>query len=365
MGLHRERWARPGGQAGAAVPNVQGYEGRSKKALATFQHEVDRGLVVSSGHLTVAEWLQGWLEQGRTMWRPKTVDRYESICRVHLVPHLGAVKLARLTRAQCKEAEAKVRSTGVSPQTVIHVHRCLAKALADAMEADLLAANPARYKVAQAPSREMAYLDEGQAAALLAAAREDQLLAMPVTLALGLGLRRGEVLGLRWRDLDLDRAQASVRQTLQVTNAERLHFGPPKTRERNVALPTFVVESLRAHRLVQTERRLLLGPAWQETDLICDNGDGGPLNPERITNCFRGLARRLGHERLTFHSLRHSHAVLMLRAGIHPKVASERLGHSRISITMDLYSHSLPDMQADAARAVDELLATRSAALPS
>lgn len=176
-----------------------------------------------------------------------------------------------------------------------------------------------------------------------------------VALAIGTGMRRGEILALRWSDVDLDGKVAYVRRTLLET-PEGLSFQEPKTERsrRSVTLPKFLVAALRTHKRLQAERRLLLGEAWQAHDLVIEVGDGSPMHPNLLTQAFARLATRRGFDGVRFHDLRHAHATLMLVRGVHPKVVSERLGHAGIAITLDTYSHVIPNLQAEAAAVLDE-----------
>jgi integrase len=178
----------------------------------------------------------------------------------------------------------------------------------------------------------------------------------PTVLALGTGMRLGEVLGLRWQDVDLGAKAARITQTLQETD-HGLVFVPPKTHRsrRAVSLPTFVVQALRKHKKEQSERRLMVGSAWQDFDLIVERGDGQPIRTSTMSNRFADAMRRADID-LTFHGLRHGHASLMLAAGVNLKVVSERLGHSKIGITADLYTHVADQIHEASAASLDTFL---------
>ena len=181
---------------------------------------------------------------------------------------------------------------------------------------------------------------------------------MPILIAATTGMRRGEVLGLRWSDLDLDTGMASVRQTLESTKAG-LIFKQPKTARsrRRLSLLTMTVQALRAHRTEQNKARLALGPAYEDHGLVCARADGRPINPRQLSKDFLSLLRRAdGLPRIRFHDLRHTHATQLLRQDVHPKIVSERLGHATIAITLDTYSHVMPGMQEDAALRLDAVL---------
>jgi integrase len=207
--------------------------------------------------------------------------------------------------------------------------------------------------------RKMRALDEGQTAAVLGALRSTPL-ALPVLLAVTTGMRRGEILGLRWQDVDLDGGVVTVQQALEETRAG-VRWKQPKTARgrRLVTLPTVAVEALRRYR----EQRELAGPTRPE-GLAVTCGDGHPWRPDEFTRAFARAVRRAGLGPMRFHDLRHTHATLLLRQGVHPKIVSERLGHSTVGITLDTYSHVLPGMQEEAARKLDlALRAVRCAEL--
>ena len=200
-------------------------------------------------------------------------------------------------------------------------------------------------------------MSPAEARRLLEAARGDRLQAL-YELAIATGLRQGELLALRWSDLDLDAAVLRVERTLQRTK-NGLRFGPPKTKSsrRSVALPTRTVRGLRAHRARQAEERIAIGAAWLDGALVFTTERGSPIEASNLRRrSFQPLLIRAGLESIRFHDLRHTAATLMLEQGIHPKVVSEMLGHSRISTTLDLYSHVTPSLQRGAAIAMDQLL---------
>jgi len=182
-------------------------------------------------------------------------------------------------------------------------------------------------------------------------------LELPVVLAVSTGLRRGELLAVRWRDVDLEKATLAVRQSIEQTK-NGLAFKEPKTRRgrRVVALPNVTVEALRRHRTDQAKRRLSLGSAYKDQGLVLTRLDGRPMDPAETSKAFARVIARNGLRRHSLHSLRHTHATLLLRANVHPKVVSERLGHATIGITLDTYSHVLPDMQEAAAKKLEGVL---------
>lgn len=179
---------------------------------------------------------------------------------------------------------------------------------------------------------------------------------MPTILGLGTGMRLGEVLGLRWNDIDLEKKTARILQTVQETS-EGLAFVPPKTHRsrRSVSLPVFVIHALRKHKKEQSERRLIVGSAWQDFNLVIERGDGLPVRTSSLSGRFADRMKKAEID-LTFHGLRHGHASLMLAAGVHLKVVSERLGHSTIGITADLYTHVAEEVHEASAASLDAFL---------
>jgi integrase len=181
---------------------------------------------------------------------------------------------------------------------------------------------------------------------------------IPVVLATLCGLRRGEIAALRWRHVDLDRAQLSVTETAEQTKAGVRYKSPKNGKGRTVALPAMVVSELRAHRLRQAQDLLQLGVRLNDETFICAREDGEALQPNSIGHAWDRFLASTELPRIRFHDLRHSHATIMLKSNIHPKIVSERLGHSRVALTMDTYSHVIPGMQEGAAAAIDAAFGT-------
>jgi integrase len=245
------------------------------------------------------------------------------------------------------------------PDRGLHHHRILRQALSRAVLWDLLIRNPTdKVEPPRVPRIEMHALNEKQSLALIALVEASRFLALPVTLAITTGLRRGEILGLKWTDINLDSATLSVCRTLEQSKAG-LEFREPKTERsrRAVALPVLAVQALRKHRAEQARLRLKLGPRYNAAELVCCRIDGRPLHPQTVTQEFLKLISDSKIPRVRFHDLRHTHATILLSRGVHPKIVSERLGHSTVGITLDTYSHVLPGMQEKAAMKIDIALA--------
>lgn len=335
------------------------FRGTKKQAeaeLARVVSAIETGTDLEPQSVTVEAFLNRWLKATKSRVAARSYDRYSEIVRLHILPGLGRVQLGKLRPLHLEDLYQRLEAKGLSRQTILHVHRVLFTALKQGVRWQLVTRNVAEAVTPPRPERrQVAPFTSEHAAAVLAAVAESDL-APAVTLGLGTGMRRGEVLGLRWSDVDLVEGEARVTQTLQAT-AAGVCFVPPKTHRsaRTIALPPFVLEALRQQRSRQGSRRLAAGMAWQDLDLIMDRGDGAPLPPWALSQRFRSLMKKPGID-LSFHGLRHAHASLMLEAGIHLKVVSERLGHSNIGITADLYTHVAKALDKDAATALEELL---------
>jgi integrase len=228
--------------------------------------------------------------------------------------------------------------------------------LGEAVRWGVIATNPAAaVRPPRAPRPALHVPNQATCAAILARAG-DRSIAGPVTLALGTGMRLGEILAVRWKDVDLDRKVLRVTATLSYVAGE-FTFPQPKTSgaRRSVDLPGFVVAFLRRQRKAQAERRLFYGPTWTDCDVVLDDVAGAPFAPWSVSADFRRLTRELELPRTRFHDLRHAHATQLLAAGVHPKAVSERLGHSTVAFTMDVYSAVIPSLGRAAADAADQL----------
>jgi integrase len=305
------------------------------------------------------EYLDAWLAHVRGRVRVKTWEGYEALLRLYARPALGDVPLAELHPLVLQRLYSSLlgRRPPLSGGTVLNLHLVLTQALSQAVRWGYLPSNPAAGAQPPRPRRaELACIDREDAERILAAVAGTRL-ECPVAMAVATGMRRSEILALRWSDVD-EGFRAHVRRSIHVTR-EGLVFEQPKTRRsrRTVVLPEFLRPYLDRQREDQARRREEAGEAWCENDLVIDRGDGRPLNPDTLSSGWWGFVRRAGLPHVRFHDLRHAHATLMLSKGVHPKVVSERLGHASIGITLDTYSHVLPAMQQEAADAFDELFA--------
>ncbi|MEW5934348.1 MAG: tyrosine-type recombinase/integrase [Bacillota bacterium] len=345
-GRRRQKWV-----------TVKGTRREAERVLADLVVRINAGTYVPAKE-TVQEYLERWLSDYATpSVRPLTLCQYQRIVRKHIVPALGRIPIARLSPSHVQKLYADKLREGLSPRTVRYIHAVLHAALEDAVKEGLCGRNAAHLaRPPEKEAKERPVLSEEESRILLDRLADPRL-RIPAALALGAGLRRGEALGLRWCDVDLDGHRLYVSQTMQHIPGEGVAARPPKTAagRRCVAIPGFLVETLREWRRRQLEARLAAGPAWQDHGLVCTRADGCPLDPEWLTRAFRNAIRKLGLPPVHFHDLRHTHATFLLKLGAHPRVVQERLGHSEVGVTLGTYSHVLPDMQEEAARRLDRL----------
>jgi len=320
------------------------------------------GLPIFDERRTVAAFLSEWLTAKRASVRPSTWRRYEASVRLHLLPNIGHLRLTQLGPADLQALYADRLAAGLSAMTVRHIHALLHEALGRAEAWGFASRNVARLvQPPRAARHEMSALRPDQARLLIETAHGDRLEALYV-LALTTGMREGELLALRWSDVDLDGASIQVRASLQRTDAG-YDFAETKTARsrRQISLTRTAIDALRRHRAGQAADRLRVGASWEDMNLVFPNETGRPLDPSNLLRRgFYPLLARAGLPRVRFHDLRHTAASLMLGRGVHPKIVSEMLGHSQIAVTLDLYSHVTPTMQREAATALDMLLSAGS-----
>jgi integrase len=320
----------------------------------------DAGLPAADEELTVGAFLEGWLSGvARVTVRPRTYVSYRYVVGLHLAPGLGDLPLAALSPADVQAFLNAKSASGLSPRTVGYLRGVLRGALGHAERTDLVTRNVARLaRPPRIPRRRVSPLSVEQVRTFLTAIAGDRLEALYLV-ALGVGLRQGEILGLRWSDVDLDGGTLTVRHALARIEG-RLELVEPKsvTSRRVVPLPAFVLDALLVHQVRQAGEPLPLRPAPPDpfADLVFVTTHGTPLDGITITRRFQHIlaAASLPHQR--FHDLRHACASLLLAQGVPARVVMETLGHSEISLTLNTYSHVMPSVGREAAERMDQLL---------
>lgn len=341
--------------------------GRTKNEVKRKVRELltgaDNGILPPRERWTVAEYMERWLDEAvkQRVGSYRTYESYCQLARLYLLPALGRLRLADLQPEHLEGVYRGMQERGLSASTVHRAHAVIRSMLKQAAQRGHVPRNVATLvQLPRVQKQELRTLTEEQVRRLLDAARGTRHEAL-IALAVMTGLRQGELLGLRWEDVDLDAGVLRVRYQLN----HRGELAQPKTRaaRRTMRLPAPVVEVLRAHRVRQLEERLKAGEWWQDRDLVfCSHRTwpkpaGGPLGHRNVSRDFKDLLERAGLPDIPFHGLRHTAATMMLAHGVNVKVAQARLGHAQIGLTLDTYSHVLPSMDEDAAEKLAALMA--------
>lgn len=328
----------------------------AQQGLTEILSRLNCGTYVEGSKQTIGAFLDEWFVATAATRRASTNATYRSVISSHLVPHIGATRLQALTPATLNALYSTLLVSGKSASTVRYVHAVMRKALKDAQRWNMVARNVA--DSADPPRitrRQIRTWSAREVRTFLGHVEADRLYAAYV-LAATTGMRRGEVLGVRWQDVDLDQGRLSISQTLVAVGRD-VHFSEPKTARgrRMIALDPHTTRSLRAHRERQMFERAVAG-RYVDHDLVFAEADGSPLSPDAFSEAFWRHAASANLPRIRFHDLRHTHATMALAAGVHPKVVSERLGHASVAFTLDTYSHAIPAMQETAADLVASLV---------
>ena len=334
------------------------------KRLRELLTALDKGVFVKPVKDTLGEYLKSWL---RDYCRPnlssRTHELYSYICNKHLIPKLGNKRLVDIRPQHLQRLYAEKAESGLSNRTVQLIHVTLHKALKNAVKTGLLVRNAAEsVDTPKIQRREMHVMSETDLHLFLEYAKGSPYYTF-FYVGLFTGMRRAELLALRWSDVDLELCQISVTRSMQYIQAaapgNRISFKEPKTTKskRSIALSPSTAITLREHQATQNELRESLGyPALSDSDLVFSHYDGSPLLPNSVTHAWIKLVRRCGLHGIRLHDARHTHASLLLKQGVHPKIVQERLGHGSIQITLDTYSHVAPGLQQAAANKFDDIV---------
>ena len=344
---------------------VKGTKKDAQKRLAELQHQLDTGGYIKPDKVTLGSFLDRWLQD--YAWpnlSAETAQAYDIMARKHLIPALGNIPLQQLTPARVQAYYTQKLTSGrrdgkggLSPRTVHHHHELLHVALESAVKWQLVQRNVA--DSVDAPKyrpKEMRTFDQESMLAFLESVRETEYYPVFYT-ALFTGMRRSELLALRWSDLDLDLGVISINRSLHHLEDKRFVFQPPKTPKsrRQVPLSPSTSIMLRQHRDSQRAARLLIDHPVTENDLVFCQVDGRPLLPHSVSQAWRRLVRQAGFRGIRLHDARHTHATLMLEQGVNWKIISERHGHTSVAMTLDLYAHASPRLQQAAAQGFDRV----------
>jgi integrase len=348
--------------------SVRGTKKEAEKKLAEALHELDKGEYIKPDKITVAEYLQRWLKESVSAnVAPRTAEGYEHIVKQHLIPALGSLTLTKLKPEHLQHYYAEKLAGGrrdgkggLSARTVRHHHVTLHTALGLAVKMGLIGRNaadavtPPRYQ-----RQEFQVLTESDMFRVLEYAKNTPYYAL-YFLALFTGMRRSEILALRWGDIDFIFSQIAVVRSLHHLRNGQFIFRQPKTAKsrRLIALSPAAALVLNEHRKNQELICRHLGRDLADDSLVFCQDEGNPLLPDTVTRAWIRIMKKLGLKGIRLHDLRHSHASQLLKQGVHPKIVQERLGHSSISVTLDTYSHVAPGLQRAAAERFDEVMKT-------
>lgn len=338
------------------------FKGSKKDAgleLGRLMSEANTGAFGDPSKLTVVAFLRTWIEQMRAHREPRTIQGYEQIINTYLAPALGGVKLAKLRPLHIQNyysyASEKLK---LSARTILHHHALLHKALKDAVRWQAIPRNPCDAVDKPKPKRpNLSALDTAEALKLLDVCK-GTCWHTPILLALTTGLRRGELIGLRWSDIDLDKPCLKVQRSVDTSKGNGLRYKAPKTEKskRTVPLLQTVTEHLRLAKAAHLRACLEEGQPESYRDVVCAYDDGSPMMPDSLSRAVPRLLAKAEVKGVRLHDLRHTYPMMMLRLGVPLKVISDLMGHSTITITADTYMHDAPDMAIEAAGKLDALL---------
>jgi integrase len=325
--------------------------------LKVALYEQRQGTLATGPQQTVKHFLENWLEEiHKPTIRVSTYLRYRRTLHRHIFPAIGHVQLQKLSAQQVQAFYTRKLKDGMAPGSIWYMHAILHKAFDQAVRWKLLSRNVCdEVAPPRIPKRENKTLTKEQAQKLLDTARGHTLEAL-LTVALVTGMRRGELRSLRWSDIDFEDKHLQVRRTVEHLTGYGYYENEPKSdrSKRSIALPDFAIETLKQHRVKQIEARLKIGEAWVDHDLVFCRANGNFLPASTLDYQFQALLKDAGLPHMRIHDLRHSAATILLSMGVHAKVVQEILGHSTISMTMDIYSHVLPSIQRDAVEKWDD-----------
>ena len=334
----------------------------AEKQMAKLIHELDSGQYIKPDKITVAQYLRRWLvECGKPRLTLRSYERYNGIIERNLIPAIGKIHLVELRPEHIQRHYTNMVDRGLAARTIRYDHIVLHGALKMAVKWQLLPRNVAdAVEPPKARNSEMQTWDSDEAATFLEAAKPTPYHVLFYA-ALYTGARRSELLGLSWRHVDLLYSQINIERGLHWTKDKGYIFTQPKSAKgkRTIALSPSLVLLLKEHRKKQECARLLIGKSLTEDDLVFAHEDGSPLFPNSVSRAWTMLASNVGIKLIRFHDARHTHASLLLKQGAHPRVVQERLGHSTIATTLDVYSHVTPGLQETVAARFDEAMSSK------
>lgn len=348
-------------------------EREAQEILRQMMYEYDKGILAEPQKLLFRDFLKKWLDDMEPALSPKTHFRYKELIQQHISPRIGQHKIEKIRPAHIQGLYTALQKPGarldgkegvLSAQTILHIHRLLHRIFQTAIAWQIIPKNPVDGATPpKVPKSEMNILNEEQAKKMFElAARENLQYYCTLLIAIFGGLRRSEIMGVRWRDVDFDNHTIAVNQVSQYVPGQGIIFKEPKTKgsRRTVSLTPAVFEALQKLKESQEARKEKLQNKWKDTGLVFVTHDGGPMHPDSITSWFPAFMEDNDLPKIRFHDLRHTSATLMIMKNVPMKLVSTRLGHSSIGITVDTYTHAVTEAEKQAARALDHILANQA-----
>jgi len=352
------RWCAQVSLQGRRLTKYAKTQSECRAWIKEMLQQIDAGLSFEGTHVTLARFVGTWLDGKELSRRPKTVQQYRQIARQHILPVLGRMRLQDIQPAHIKQLYALKQKEGRGARTIQLIHAVLHNALKQAVREGLLGRNPAsaveRPKVEQS---EMRIFNEEQIQQFLIAASGSSFEAV-YYLALATGMREGELLGLKWSDIDWNKGVLFVQRQLQQISGQGYVFSPPKTRSgrRKIKVGSVTLKQLEAHQERQTLEKAVAGERWQEHDLVFPTTLGTPLDHKRVRNEFKSILKQAGLPAIRFHDLRHTSLNALLDMGLPVNTVQGRAGHAKPSTTVNIYGHATARLQTEAAEKIEELI---------
>lgn len=322
----------------------------AERALADFISSFNKGDYIEPSKVTVEQFLNDWIEGKKLHIKEITYNTYKNHIDNHIIPHIGKIELSQLLPQHISDLHNKLHEKGLSGTSIQDVHKVLRNALGQAVKWGMIHKNVAvMVDRPKAKKKEIQIWTIEQANQFLQVAKKNTRYYIAFLLALSTGMRQGEILGLRWKDIDFEEGVIKVVQTLDHQGKKIHSETKSKAGQRTVAIDSWTLEALKSYKAKVAQEKLIAGSSYQDHGLVVCTALGTPVTPRNLLRAFYSAIKKANVPKITFHELRHTHASILLKQGVHVKVVSERLGHANIRITLDTYSHLMPNMQKETA----------------
>ncbi|MCF3942160.1 tyrosine-type recombinase/integrase [Oceanobacillus alkalisoli] len=329
----------------------------AEKDLPRILNELEKGYKEPE-NMTLEEYFNQWLSRKKRNVQPGTYEHYESYMRTHIIPGLGHLKISKLEPYHVESFMDEVHDKDLSQRSKKHVYRILSSALKSGKRYGIKEVIMEDIEAPKVNKKQIEYWTHEEVNKFMGSLKSKNH-AMPIILALATGMRRGEILGLKWSHVDLENKKISVFNQLKKDDEGKWTISPQlktSTSYRTIDIDDDTIELLRAHQRQQTKDKMKIGSDYIDLDLVCATSTGDSIKPTYLRTVFNRTIEKSGVKKISFHGLRHTHATLLLQNGVHPKVVQERLGHRSIQTTLDTYSHIIPGIQEIAATSIQQSL---------